>query len=187
MMCGGIAGVASWLFLHPIDVLKSIQQGLPLDTPYHERTIKYIFQKNYSQYRYKFLFRGLLITCLRAFPASAITFPVFEWMIYLLDPILTQNMLSLSSPSLLSNNNTLHTSNYSNILNENNNSLMSSSSSTSVSSSTTTIPSTPSSITKVQANTSISVSHHLRAIHIIENENGDLIDIELESIPGSSM
>jgi solute carrier family 25 (mitochondrial carnitine/acylcarnitine transporter), member 20/29 len=87
MFCGGMAGVASWVFLHPIDVLKSLQQGLPLSTPRRDRTVAHIFASNLKASGPRFLLRGLLATSIRAFPASAITFPAFEWSVSLLDPI----------------------------------------------------------------------------------------------------
>jgi solute carrier family 25 (mitochondrial carnitine/acylcarnitine transporter), member 20/29 len=87
MFCGGMAGVASWVFLHPIDVLKSLQQGLPLSTPRRDRTVAHIFASNLKASGPRFLLRGLLATSIRAFPASAITFPAFEWSVSLLDPV----------------------------------------------------------------------------------------------------
>lgn len=105
MVCGGIAGVASWLFLHPIDVLKSIQQGLPLHSSPEEHQIRTIFRTNYQLYGISFLFRGILATCIRAFPCSAVTFPIFEWMVHVLDPIVNHSQrklpFSTSSSSLV--------------------------------------------------------------------------------------
>ena len=78
MLCGGTAGVASWLLLHPVDVLKSIQQGLPLDTPLRERSVVALWRAQMAAHGPAFMLRGLGTTCVRAFPTSAVTFPIFE-------------------------------------------------------------------------------------------------------------
>lgn len=81
MVCGGCAGVASWVIMHPVDVLKSIQQSAPLSSPAHERSVLALWNSYMSQFGPRFLLRGLLTTIVRAFPTSAITFPVFEFCI----------------------------------------------------------------------------------------------------------
>jgi len=81
MACGGCAGVASWVIMHPVDVLKSIQQSAPLSSPVHERTVIALWNSYMSHYGPRFLLRGLLTTIVRAFPTSAVTFPVFEFCI----------------------------------------------------------------------------------------------------------
>jgi solute carrier family 25 carnitine/acylcarnitine transporter 20/29 len=90
MMSGGVAGVASWLFTYPVDVCKSLVQGLPLSTPRAERTLAAVLKHNRGlEGNYRFLARGLTPTLARAFPCSAVVFPVFEW---------TLTMLESSSP-----------------------------------------------------------------------------------------
>jgi len=90
MMSGGVAGVASWLFTYPVDVCKSLVQGLPLSTPRAERTLAAVLKHNRGlEGSYRFLARGLTPTLARAFPCSAVVFPVFEW---------TLTMLESSSP-----------------------------------------------------------------------------------------
>ena len=81
MVCGGCAGVASWVIMHPVDVLKSIQQSAPLDSPAQERSVVALWNSYMSQFGPRFLLRGLLTTIVRAFPTSAVTFPVFEFCI----------------------------------------------------------------------------------------------------------
>ena len=79
MMCGGLAGVASWLLLHPVDVLKSIQQGASLALPPAERSVAALWRASAAEHGgHGFLLRGLGTTLVRAFPTSAITFPIFE-------------------------------------------------------------------------------------------------------------
>ena len=79
MLCGGTAGVASWLSMHPVDVLKSIQQGHALSAPAAERSAAALFRANLAAHGPRFLLGGLAATVARAFPTSAVTFPVFEW------------------------------------------------------------------------------------------------------------
>jgi solute carrier family 25 carnitine/acylcarnitine transporter 20/29 len=81
MVAGGTAGVASWLFLHPVDVLKSLTQGLPLNTPREAGRLLPLLRLTAAAEggSYRFLLRGLVPTVVRAFPCSAITLPVFEF------------------------------------------------------------------------------------------------------------
>jgi solute carrier family 25 carnitine/acylcarnitine transporter 20/29 len=79
MLSGGLAGVASWLSLHPVDVLKSIQQGAGLALPPAERSVAALWRASAAAHGgHGFLLRGLGTTLVRAFPTSAITFPIFE-------------------------------------------------------------------------------------------------------------
>lgn len=73
MMAGGTAGVASWLFTYPLDVLKTHVQVAPTRISAVD-----VFRREWGAHGHAFLLRGLLPTCARAFPCSAITFPVFE-------------------------------------------------------------------------------------------------------------
>jgi hypothetical protein len=97
MVSGGLAGVASWFFLHPVDVLKSLVQGMPLATPREKRSLSAVFRANMAAEGPRFLLRGLAATCFRAFPASAVTFPVFEWMLALLDQALLSDHEGISA------------------------------------------------------------------------------------------
>lgn len=85
LFSGGMAGLCSWLFLQPIDVMKSLYQGVLPSTPAHERTVKFLFQENMRQEGPMFLLRGMVPTCLRAFPTSAVIFLVYEFVIHRLE------------------------------------------------------------------------------------------------------
>ncbi len=74
-MSGGMAGLASFLFLHPIDVLKSLVQSVP---PGSKSSLRELVRHEYARDGHTFLFRGIVPTCLRAFPVSAIIFVVQE-------------------------------------------------------------------------------------------------------------
>lgn len=80
MFAGGIAGVASWAFLYPLDVMKTLVQSVPM----HKEariipTVRQAVQRRGSQ----LLWSGLTPTMARAFPVSAVTFLVFEWVLQL--------------------------------------------------------------------------------------------------------
>ena len=87
MMAGGTAGVLSWLGTYPVDTLKSIVQGLPLSTPREQRTLSYVLRQHANREggSFRFLLRGLAPTLWRAFPNSAVIFPVFEYVTNLID------------------------------------------------------------------------------------------------------
>jgi solute carrier family 25 carnitine/acylcarnitine transporter 20/29 len=81
MVAGGCAGVASWVLLHPVDVMKSLTQGLPLNTPQAAARLAPLLRRTRAEEgSYRFLLRGIVPTVVRAFPCSAITLPVFEYM-----------------------------------------------------------------------------------------------------------
>ena len=81
---GGMAGLFSWMFLQPIDVMKSLYQSVLPSAPAHTKTLSYLYRENLRQEGYSFLFRGMLPTCLRAFPTSAVIFVVYEWSLRML-------------------------------------------------------------------------------------------------------
>lgn len=83
MLAGGLAGTASWAFLHPVDVLKSkLQAHKPQKGEFLPKGgLAGIIRRSYRAEGPAFLLRGLVPTCARAFPASAITFLVYEWVV----------------------------------------------------------------------------------------------------------
>jgi len=78
LFAGGMAGIATWLFTYPFDVVKSIIQTLPSDAPWHERTMAYQFSTNYSNHGLRFFGNGLTACLMRAVPANAATFLLYE-------------------------------------------------------------------------------------------------------------
>ena len=82
VLAGGVSGSITWAMVYPIDIAKSVIQTLPMDTPLKERkcfnVIKDIVRRNGPAY----LFRGLGVTILRAFPVNGMIFPVYELCIY---------------------------------------------------------------------------------------------------------
>jgi len=81
LIAGGVAGVSSWLFTYPIDVIKSRIQADGVDPSRPKYTgIADCFRKTYAEHGWKSLTKGLGIAVVRAFVHNAVTFFVFEWM-----------------------------------------------------------------------------------------------------------
>lgn len=75
MMAGGFAGVACWVSNYPFDIVKS---HIQCSKENKSISMKEAFLHYYRLYGYKYFFRGLLPTVLRAFPVNAITLSVFD-------------------------------------------------------------------------------------------------------------
>ncbi len=75
MIAGGIAGSASWLFWHPLDVLKTLVQSTDPGIP-----LRSLVRTAWNDSGPRFLFRGIAASVTRAFPVSAILFPIHEFL-----------------------------------------------------------------------------------------------------------
>lgn len=82
-LAGGLTGALTWAIVYPFDVIKTQIQTSPLNTPRNERTIAVVTSKIVKEQGWKHLFRGLSVTCLRAFPVNGIIFPVYEYTLLL--------------------------------------------------------------------------------------------------------
>ena len=80
-IAGGLTGALTWAIVYPFDVIKTQIQTAPINTPKHERTIAAVTARLVKEHGWKHLFRGLSITCLRAFPVNGIIFPVYEYVL----------------------------------------------------------------------------------------------------------
>lgn len=78
-IAGGLTGALTWAVVYPFDVIKTQIQTAPIDTPKHERTISAVFTRLVKEHGWRHLFRGLSVTCLRAFPVNGLIFPVYEY------------------------------------------------------------------------------------------------------------
>lgn len=78
-IAGGLTGALSWAMVYPFDVIKTQIQTAPIDTPQQKRRISYVVSKIVKEHGWQKLFRGLTVTCLRAFPVNGIVFPVYEY------------------------------------------------------------------------------------------------------------
>lgn len=76
---GGCAGCVTWVVIYPIDIIKTRIQTAPLTTPLNQLTIYHVGKSIIQQYGYKYLFRGLGVTLIRAFPVNGTIFPVYEF------------------------------------------------------------------------------------------------------------
>jgi len=92
-MAGGMAGVTSWAFTMPCDVIKSTVQAMPSTSSAQERrwleVAKIGLEKNGTQY----FFRGAGPAVLRAFPVSAVVFTVYEFVMAVMDTYDDSNFL----------------------------------------------------------------------------------------------
>lgn len=76
---GGCAGSLTWAIVYPVDLLKSKIQTAPLDTPFRQLSMWNIGKSIVEQHGPRYLFRGLGITLIRAFPVNGTIFPVYEF------------------------------------------------------------------------------------------------------------
>jgi len=79
---GGCAGSLTWGMVYPIDVIKTRIQTAPLTTPSSELSIIHVGRQIIAQHGWRYLFRGLSITLVRAFPVNGTIFPVYEFTIH---------------------------------------------------------------------------------------------------------
>jgi solute carrier family 25 (mitochondrial carnitine/acylcarnitine transporter), member 20/29 len=75
MLCGGIAGMVSWLVSYPFDVLKTHIQTQ--DSSMQVGLVRFAREK-YDQQGYRYFFRGLAPTLVRSFISNAVCLPVFD-------------------------------------------------------------------------------------------------------------
>lgn len=96
LLCGGLAGIVTWLSIFPLDVIKTRVQtqpfGLRLETspllssqeiPHIER--KGAIQMTREAFReggYSVFFRGLTVCSVRAFIVNAVQWSVYEWVMH---------------------------------------------------------------------------------------------------------
>jgi len=73
-LSGGVAGVMSFMLLHPIDVFKSCRQMQPVDIPKSDTTVRAIVKAGVDVHGPQFFVRGLMPSILRAGPVSAVIF-----------------------------------------------------------------------------------------------------------------
>ncbi|CEP60060.1 organic acid transporter LALA0_S01e02124g [Lachancea lanzarotensis] len=81
---GGLSGIALWLSVYPLDVIKSIMQTDRIDQQVHGKNIVRVAQNVYAKHGWKAFFKGFGPTMLRAAFANAATFATFEMAMRLL-------------------------------------------------------------------------------------------------------
>lgn len=77
LLAGGFAGVLSWVGNIPFDVVKSRLQADNLENPRYSGYWDCV-RKSYRDEGWRVFWRGLPVTCLRAFPTNAITLCVYS-------------------------------------------------------------------------------------------------------------
>lgn len=76
---GGVAGALTWGLVYPVDVIKTKIQTAPLDTPVSNFSLYRMGSSIVAQHGWRYLFRGMSITLLRAFPVNGTIFPIYEF------------------------------------------------------------------------------------------------------------
>jgi len=79
ILAGSFAGGLSWTIIYPIDVIKTRIQTAPLNSKLEKRKILFVGNWILKKYGWKYLFRGLNVTLLRAIPVNGIIFPIYEF------------------------------------------------------------------------------------------------------------
>ncbi|KAK7074734.1 hypothetical protein SK128_021830 [Halocaridina rubra] len=79
LAAGGMAGITSWVFTYPIDVIKSRVQADGVGGVNKYKGVIHCVRAGIAAEGLGFLSRGLLSTIIRAFPVNATTFAVVSW------------------------------------------------------------------------------------------------------------
>ena len=77
LLAGGLSGMLSWLVNIPIDVIKSRLQVDDFAHPKYAGTWDCVV-KSHRASGWRIFWRGLPVTCMRAFPVNAVTFAVYS-------------------------------------------------------------------------------------------------------------
>ncbi|KAK9507968.1 hypothetical protein O3M35_007724 [Rhynocoris fuscipes] len=77
IIAGGFAGILSWMFLMPLDVIKSKIQADDLISPKYKGIID-CFIQSYKQEGTSIFFQGIIPCMVRAFPVNAAVFYVYQ-------------------------------------------------------------------------------------------------------------
>ena len=77
LLAGGLAGTLSWLGNIPFDVVKNRLQADNLASPSYKNYVDCV-RKSYRTDGFRVFWRGLPVTCIRAFPVNAVTFAIYS-------------------------------------------------------------------------------------------------------------
>lgn len=87
LMAGGLAGMACWASIYPIDVVKSVVQSLPPNAPLQERRMLTVAVSMYRRGGVRLFVNGFTATMCRAFPVNAVTFAGYEAALSAMDSV----------------------------------------------------------------------------------------------------
>ncbi|KAK2140754.1 hypothetical protein NP493_558g01034 [Ridgeia piscesae] len=77
LLAGGLSGMVSWMVNIPIDIIKSRLQVDDFARPKYSGTWD-CARSSYRASGWRIFWRGLPVTCIRAFPVNAVTFAVYS-------------------------------------------------------------------------------------------------------------
>jgi solute carrier family 25 carnitine/acylcarnitine transporter 20/29 len=94
MLVGGaVAGASSWLLATPADVIKSVIQGSPINTPRAQLRIGLVARNIYAAEGAAGFFRGVVPSVVRSLPVNAVTFCGYEWALHVLRPAFGHDLM----------------------------------------------------------------------------------------------
>ncbi|KAJ2610768.1 hypothetical protein H4S08_003459 [Coemansia sp. RSA 1365] len=79
MLAGGTCGVASWLLIFPVDLVKSRMQSQVLRPTQTFLTSWQCLRDIYTRLGMAGLYRGVSVSLIRAFPIHGLNFVIYEW------------------------------------------------------------------------------------------------------------
>ena len=79
LLAGGMAGSYSWLWIYPIDYVKTVMQFQDLGNLRYKNMWE-CYSHQYRIYGFRSFIKGLGITMLRSFPVNAVAFFSFEYL-----------------------------------------------------------------------------------------------------------
>merc|ERR1711872_242877 len=79
LTAGGMAGIFSWIFTYPQDVIKSRLQADGFGPNQQYSSTRHCIQASLEAEGYSCLTRGVGSTIIRAFPMNAVTFGVYSY------------------------------------------------------------------------------------------------------------
>lgn len=82
IIAGGLAGQIGWLVTYPLDAVKNFVQYHPNYKSWTKAT-RFLYRK----YGWSYFYRGYSIAVLRAFPVSAVSFIVYDYMFHKLQDL----------------------------------------------------------------------------------------------------
>lgn len=81
LVAGGLSGIATWVSIYPLDVIKTRVQAQVVDGPGARVGAWEVYRRARREGR-GVLFRGLPVCCLRAFVVNAVQWGVYEMVMY---------------------------------------------------------------------------------------------------------
>ena len=79
-LCGGLAGVMSWLFCYPFDLIKTRMQTNLEGKSQAEQKMLFVIKDIYRQHGMRFFFQGITACLMRIFIVDSLTLSIFDYL-----------------------------------------------------------------------------------------------------------